>query len=217
MFAALRWCWWYSSFYLLRRIRALVVTERPIPTGAGALVADVQSVNVAWPTDFCRIMSRHGSDKGAGWHTYTTVYARLLGHRISEPLRIFELGIGTNTLGVASGMGVHGMPGASLRGWRDLFAQAEIHGADIDRRILFTDNRIQTHYCDQRDAEAIHSMWAQRELQMPFDVIVDDGLHVFDANLSFLTGSLEHVRPGGLVRGRRHPRDRTRSMAGLYP
>jgi hypothetical protein len=29
-------------------------------------------------------------------------------------------------------------------------------------------------------------------------VIIDDGLHVFDANLSFLTGSLEHVRPGGL-------------------
>jgi hypothetical protein len=197
-FAALRWGWWYSSFYLRRRSRALVVTERPATEGVGALVADVQSVNVARPTDFCRIMSRNGSDKGAGWHTYTTVYARLLDHRISERLRIFELGIGTNTVGVASGMGVHGMPGASLRGWRDLFAHAEIHGADIDRRILFTDHHIQTHYCDQRNAEAIQSMWAQPELQTPFDVIIDDGLHVFDANLSFLTGSLEHVRPGGL-------------------
>ena len=116
MFAALRWCWRDSSFYLLRRIRALVVTERPITTGVGALVADSQSVNVARPTDFCRIMSRNGSDKGAGWHTYTTVYARLLGHRISEPMRIFELGIGTNTVGVASGMGVHG-PARCVVAW----------------------------------------------------------------------------------------------------
>ena len=198
MFAALRWCWWYSSFYLLRRIRALVVTERSITTGNGALAADLQSVNVAWPTSFCRIMTRNGSDKGAGWHTYTTVYARLLDRRISEPLRIFELGIGTNTVGISSGMGVHGMPGASLRGWRDLFPQADIHGADIDQRILFTDNRIQTHYCDQRDAEAIRSMWAEPALRTPFDVIIDDGLHTAEANVSFLRGSLEHVRPGGL-------------------
>ncbi len=198
MFAAARWCWWYSSFYLRRRLRALAVTERPAAEGVGALVADLQSVNVAWPTNFCRIMSRNGSDKGAGWHTYTTVYARFLGHRISEPLRIFELGIGNNALGVPSAMGVHGMPGASLRGWRDLFAHAEIYGADIDRRVLFTENRIQTHYCDQRDAEAIRSMWAQPALWTPFDIVVDDGLHVFDANVSFLTGSLEHVRPGGL-------------------
>ena len=40
MFAALRWCWWYTSFYLLRRIRSLVVTERPVTTGVGALGAE---------------------------------------------------------------------------------------------------------------------------------------------------------------------------------
>ena len=198
MFVTLRWWWWYSSFYLRRRIRALAVTERPVSSGVGALVAEAQSVNVARPTDFCRIMSRNGSDKGAGWHTYTPVYAHFLGHRLSEPLRIFELGIGTNTVGVESGMGVYGMPGASLRGWRDLFARAEIHGADIDRSILFADHHIQTHYCDQRDAEVIRALWAQPTLRQPFDVIIDDGLHRFDANVSFLTKSLEQVRPGGL-------------------
>ncbi len=215
MFAAARWAWWYSSFYLRRRLRALAVTERPTAEGVGALVADLQSVNVAWPTDFCRIMSRNGSDKGAGWHTYTTVYSRLLRHRISEPLRIFELGIGTNTVGVASTMGVHGLPGASLRGWRDLFAHAEIHGADIDRRVLFTDRRIQTHYCDQRDAEAIRSMWAQPAVRPPFDVIIDDGLHTAEANVSFLTHSLDHVRRWRTLCDRRHPRDGSRALASL--
>jgi hypothetical protein len=197
-YAALRWCWWCSAFYLRRRIRALVVTEHPVSEGVGALVADLQLVNVARPTVFCRIMSRHGSDKGAGWHTYTTVYACLLGHRILEPLRIFELGIGTSTPGIPSSMGVHCEPGASLRAWRDLLPHAEIYGADIDRTVLFTENRIQTLYCDQRDAEAIRSLWAQPALRTLFDVIIDDGLHTFEANVSFLTGSLEHVRPGGL-------------------
>ena len=198
MYAALRWCWWYSAFYLQRRIRALVVAEPAIAEGVGALVSDVRSVNVARPTDFCRVMTRHGSDKGAGWHTYTTVYARLLGRRVSEPLRIFEMGIGTGTPGVGSNMGAYSAPGASLRGWRDLFPHAEIYGADIDRAVLFTENRIQTAYCDQRDAETIRALWAQPALRTPFDVIVDDGLHTIEGNVSFLTGSLQHVRPGGL-------------------
>jgi hypothetical protein len=198
MYAAMRWRWWYMTFYLPWLIRALVVTKHPVSEGVGALVADLQLVNVARPTAFCRIMSRHGSDKGAGWHRYTTIYARLLGDRIVEPLRIFELGIGTNTPGLASSMGVYGRPGASLRAWRDLFPHAEIYGADIDRAILFTENRIQTFYCDQRDAETIRGLWVQPALRMPVDVIIDDGLHTIEGNVSFLTGSLEHVRPGGL-------------------
>jgi hypothetical protein len=28
------------------------------------------------------------------------------------------------------------------------------------------------------------------------DIIIDDGLHSFEANTSFLDGSLEHLRPG---------------------
>jgi spermidine synthase len=30
------------------------------------------------------------------------------------------------------------------------------------------------------------------------DFIIDDGLHTFDANVSFLDASLEHLRPGGI-------------------
>ena len=71
-------------------------------------------------------------------------------------------------------------------------------GADIDRTVLFTDDRIQTHYCDQRNPETIRSLWARPELRTLFDVIIDDGLHTIEGNVTFLTGSLEHVRSGGL-------------------
>jgi hypothetical protein len=29
------------------------------------------------------------------------------------------------------------------------------------------------------------------------DIIIEDGLHTFEANLSFLEASIQHVRPGG--------------------
>lgn len=37
-----------------------------------------------------------------------------------------------------------------LYAWLDaVFPNSKIYGEDIDRRILFTDGRIQTFYCDQ--------------------------------------------------------------------
>ena len=30
------------------------------------------------------------------------------------------------------------------------------------------------------------------------DIIIEDGLHTFEANISFLEGSLEHLRKGGI-------------------
>jgi hypothetical protein len=147
-------------------------------------------------------MHINGSDKGHeqgwGYHNYTTVYAAIFRQWRNRPLRVFELGLGTNDPTLASTMGVNGKPGASLRGWRDLFPRAYVYGADIDRRILFTEDRIKTFYCDQRDQGAIRELWSQPDLRELMDIIIDDGLHTFEANLSFLEGSLEHLRPGGI-------------------
>jgi SAM-dependent methyltransferase len=143
-------------------------------------------------------MTKHGSDKGRFKHNYTTVYWELFGSLRNRPLRIFELGLGTNNPHLASTMGVMGRPGASLRGWRQLFPKALVFGADIDRDILFTEDRIQTFYCDQLDSNAIRDLWAQPALQGEMDIIVDDGLHNFRGNASFLSGSLQHLRVGGV-------------------
>ena len=56
-------------------------------------------------------------------------------------LNIFEVGLGTNNVDVPSNMGKDGKPGASLRAWRDYFPNA-----DIDTRILFKEDKIQTFY-----------------------------------------------------------------------
>jgi hypothetical protein len=142
-------------------------------------------------------MTKYGSDKGRA-HNYTTVYSALFKRCCDQPLRVFELGLGSNNPNVPSNMGLFGVPGASLRGWRELFPNAVVYGADIDRGILFQEDRIKTFYCDQLDRSSIRELWSHPDLQGGVDIIIEDGLHTFEANISFLEGSLAHLRPGGL-------------------
>ena len=41
-------------------------------------------------------------------------------------------------------MTLSGSPGASLRVWKDFFSNAKIYGSDIDKDILFNEDRIFT-------------------------------------------------------------------------
>ena len=142
-----------------------------------------------------QLMNGYGSDKGNGSHNYTEYYEKLFAHCKHDIRAVFELGIGTNNPYLPSNMGIDGKPGASLRGFRDYFVNAEIYGADIDRDILFKEPRIQTYYCDQRSKDDILTMWNQ--INTEFDVIIDDGLHEFQANLSFLIHSFPFLKRGG--------------------
>ncbi len=196
-------CWWHSRFYIPHLIASCVVRRNPkvqvFPAGRHlGITEQLCSVNVFAPTEMCRTMTKHGSDKGQGWHNYTTVYFALFNELRRRPLQIFELGLGTNNPNHAFSMGSNGRPGASLRGWRELFPQALVYGADIDRGVLFEEDRIKTFYCDQLDKAAIRQLWAQPVLQGGMDLIIDDGLHTFEGNISFLDGSLEQLRPGGI-------------------
>jgi hypothetical protein len=177
-----------------------LVKHRPAVRAFGkssGLLEQLQTVNALAPTEMCRVMTKYGSDKGRGWHNYTTVYSVLFRELRDRPLRIFELGLGSTNPDIESNMVGRGGPGASLRGWRDLFPQAQIYGADIDRDSLFQDNRIETFYCDQLDQSSIRELWSRPELQSEMDIIIEDGLHTFEANVSFLKESLHHLRPSG--------------------
>jgi SAM-dependent methyltransferase len=153
-------------------------------------------------TSLCEIMGKYGSDKGCinitqSWHNYTTAYYSLFNKLRDKPLRIFELGLGTNNLNIPSNMGVNGKPGASLYGWRDFFLNSNIFGADIDMNILFKADRIETFYCDQTNPYIINQMWNNSHLQEDFDIIIDDGLHKFAANVCFFENSIHKLKPDG--------------------
>jgi hypothetical protein len=195
--------WWYLSFYFPRLFISRFVKRTPdvqsFCKGGTSSVADqLREVNVSTPTKMCRVMTSYGSDKGTRSHNYTTIYSVLFEGRQEQPLRIFELGLGTNNPNLPGSMGVDGIPGASLRGWRELFPHAHVYGADVDRSILFQEDRIKTFYCDQCDAVSIRELWSHADLGGGMDIIVEDGMHTFEANISFLEGSLEHLLPGGI-------------------
>jgi hypothetical protein len=153
-------------------------------------------------TPLCEIMGRNKSDKGninitSCWHNYTTFYYSIFKELRDKKLRIFELGLGTNNVTLPSNMGSNGRPGASLYGWQEFFTNSDIFGADIDSDILFNTDRIKTFYCDQTNPHIIKYMWNEPDLKENFDIIIDDGLHTFDANVCFFENSIHKLNPNG--------------------
>lgn len=158
-------------------------------------------------SSFAVICDRYGSDKGTrsigphpyghAPHSYADFYASLFDHCRFAVRKVLECGLGTNNPDIPSNMSVTGRPGASLRTWRDYFPNAAIYGADIDREILFAEDRIKTFYVDQTCPESIAALWRNPEL-CEFDLIVDDGLHTFEAGITFFENSHHRLRPGGI-------------------
>jgi len=161
------------------------------------LVRKLTSLNVHRPTPLCKIMIRENSDKGIARHNYTTVYNALLSDWRQKQIDVFEMGIGTNNTGFAFNMGKNGTPGASLRGWGYYFPNAQIFGADVDRGSLFAEEQIKTYYCDQLDSSAIQNMWNEIGNAKKFDLILDDGLHTYDANISLFVNSIDKLSKNG--------------------
>lgn len=150
-------------------------------------------------TSLCEIMHKYGSDKGLGWHNYTKEYYKLLNNQRFDVKAVFELGIGTTNLRIPANMGSKGVPGASLRGWREFFPNAVIHAADIDKSILIREERIETYYVDSMSELSVISLWENPSLvPLKFDVIVDDGLHIADSNFNFLINSYHKLNVGGI-------------------
>lgn len=157
-------------------------------------------VDPAAQTELCQIMNNEGSDKSRNpdnrfSHNYTTVYSEIFAPFRDRPVNIFELGIGSKDPLFPSNMGKDGKPGASLRGWRKWFKDAMVYGADIDVKTLFTEEGIRTCHVDQRDTESIRKLWDKFDHE--FDIIIDDGLHNFQANHTFLMNSWDKLSPGG--------------------
>ncbi len=166
-------------------------------------------------TDLCEIMNRNLSDKGIH-HTYTRTYHELFKDMRLKKMKILEVGIGTLNESLHSNMtflkkenidiykwdSYHFQndkeykPGASLRGWKEWFCNSDIIGADIDKDILFEEDRIKTYYVDQTSPESIITMW--KNIGEKVDIIIDDGLHTHDANICLFKNSYEHLKKGGI-------------------
>jgi len=142
-------------------------------------------------------LNKHRSDK-ASRHNYHILYSFILdklGRK--NNLNVLEIGLGTNNPDLVSSMGVDGNPGASLYAWEDYLPNSNIYGADIDRTILFNKGRIRTHYVDQLEFGSFIDL--QKDFNVKYDLIIDDGLHSTAAQFNTLLFALENINDGGYI------------------
>lgn len=136
--------------------------------------------------DLVNEINKSGSDKQTS-HNYCFAYQRLLKKMPGSEINSFlEIGI-TNT----------DPENSSLHAWSRLFPSASIYGIDIAARKIFAKDNIVTYEADQSSIPDL-SRFMQSIDYKKFDVILDDGSHVFDhAKISFYY-LFNHLNQGGL-------------------
>lgn len=145
--------------------------------------------------ELAELFVRYGSDKATD-HDYEKIYAPIL-ENLGTISSMLEVGLGTTNADVPSSMPETYTPGGSLRAFRDFLPDARIIGADIDERILFSEHRIETHHVDQTDPASAQRL--AEKIDTPLDLVIDDGLHSPNANLSILNLAATKLRTGGWV------------------
>ena len=157
------------------------------------------TVNSEVNSELTELMNFYGSDKGGknNHHNYSEYYSQIFYNKKNKIKNFLEIGLGTNNTELASNMGENGKPLASLRAWRDYFPNAQIYGGDIDRDILKDEDKIKTFFVDQTNPLTIASMFDKIGVKK-FDVILEDGLHEFSANICFFENAIRFLDSDGV-------------------
>jgi len=134
-------------------------------------------------------MNKYGSDKGQGRHNYTLQYESLFDNIRSDVKSFCEVGLGTTNPNIKSNMGWNGKPLASIYGWRDYFQNATIYGGDVDPDILKQGDRFSTFEVDMTNPYSVSEFW--NNIPERVDIMLDDGLHEFDANVCLFENSID--------------------------
>lgn len=144
------------------------------------------------------LFNKYGSDKSYS-HDYHLFYAEVF-EKLPQttPLNILEIGLGSQNPAIPSRMSGQFSIGSSLRAYREFFPNANIFGGDIDKDILFTEDRINTSYVNQLDIDSFEEM--QKQFNYPiFDLIIEDGLHSFVASLNTLNFALQYTKNNSII------------------
>jgi hypothetical protein len=149
--------------------------------------------------DLDELLNAHASDKQSQ-NGYAPIYHAMFKHLRNLPVTLLEIGIGTVIQGACSSMYGHDLPGyrpgASLRAWRDYFPNGLVHGIDVQLDTMILDEpRITTAICDSTDARAVAAYLQQAP---PFDIVIDDGVHLAPLQLETLRHFYPGLKPNGL-------------------
>jgi SAM-dependent methyltransferase len=118
-------------------------------------------------------------------HTYADTYHSLFSPIRNEIKAVFECGV---------------FKGGSLRAWRDYFQNAVIIAGDIDKSTLFEEDRIHTALLDQMNNDSIAEFFTSLAPKYPdmFDIMIDDGCHIYEATTCLFEQALKYLKPNGI-------------------
>jgi predicted O-methyltransferase YrrM len=133
------------------------------------------------PSRLDEIGLRHGTDKSSAHHDY---------------LRHYELHFGLMKAPIQSLLEIGVYDGASLRMWRDFLPDAHIICLDIDPRCkTFEGGNATVELCDQSDPWQLTAVGVKHG---PFDLIIDDGSHIWSHQILTFETLVSFLAPGGL-------------------
>jgi hypothetical protein len=142
------------------------------------------------------LFDHYGSDKSSN-HNYERIYQPIITSilDIKKKVNISEIGLGTYSLSTPSNMGIFAKPGASAFAFTKFSDQIKYLGGDIDKKILFTGERIQTQWVNQMDRQSLRNFLNIVEI----DLVIDDGLHAPQANINTILEFLEIAQSGAWI------------------
>jgi len=128
-----------------------------------------------------QIAQKYGTDKASGGHNYMVAYEKEFNHLELSPISLLEIGVD------------HGQ---SMRMWQEYFPLGDIVGIDIDSRCeVYRDTRISIEIGDSNDKNFINHVVTKYG---KFDVIIDDGCHLWESQISSFNDLWDSVKPGGI-------------------
>ncbi|MCB1213062.1 MAG: class I SAM-dependent methyltransferase [Chlamydiia bacterium] len=123
-----------------------------------------------------------GTDKSSAFHNYTRIYSKYFDPIRNEPLKFLEIGI---------------YRGNSVKMWEKYFPNAELHFIDIDfKQIKYHSTRSHYHFVNQNDLSGQEAL--AQSLGGNFDIIIDDGGHRMNEQITSFKALFPHVKSGGM-------------------
>jgi len=128
-----------------------------------------------------QIGRKHGTDKSSHNHDYLRFYERFLSDRRLEKLKILEIGV---------------FSGASLKVWEEYFTNSDVVGADIMvEKLKYGTERTTIEIIDQSNVDDLVRLAVKHG---PFDVIIEDGSHIWGHQILTLQTLFPYLRRGGI-------------------
>ena len=143
-------------------------------------------------TELCKLALKYGADKCPQiGHMYTPFYYEYFLPIRDKVKKVLEFGIGNKRM---AKMIPGYVMGPSIRMWRDFFPNAQVFGADVAKESFFTDDRIQTFYCDETDEAQVKKLI--EKIGPDIDIVIDDANHSIDSQMNLFKYMMPLLNPG---------------------